>query len=135
MLNWILDTSLKNRMLVLLAAVALLLGGSAVVRTMDVDVFPDLTAPTVAVLTEAHGMEAMDVEQLITFQVETGLNGSPHVRRIRSSSAAGISIVWVELTSIVHDKSWARSCRPSKRNCPSGSATRRWRPFRPSWAR
>ena len=96
MLNWILDTSLKNRMLVLLAAVALLLGGSAVVRTMDVDVFPDLTAPTVAVLTEAHGMEAMDVEQLITFQVETGLNGSPHVRRIRSSSAAGISIVWVE---------------------------------------
>ncbi|MDG2425187.1 MAG: efflux RND transporter permease subunit [Flavobacteriales bacterium] len=96
MLNRILNTSLNNRLLVLLASAALLFGGGVLVRTMDVDVFPDLTAPTVAVLTEAHGMEALDVEQLITFQVETGLNGSPHVRRIRSSSAAGISIVWVE---------------------------------------
>lgn len=96
MLNRILNTSLNNRLLVLLASAALLFGGGVLVRTMDVDVFPDLTAPTVAVLTEAHGMEAVDVEQLITFQVETGLNGSPHVRRIRSSSAAGISIVWVE---------------------------------------
>ncbi|PCH98406.1 MAG: CusA/CzcA family heavy metal efflux RND transporter [Bacteroidetes bacterium] len=96
MLNKIIDISLKNRLLVLLAAVGLMAGGAAVVNKMDVDVFPDLTAPTVTVLTEAHGMEAEEVERLVTFQVETGLNGSPNVRRIRSSSAAGISIVWVE---------------------------------------
>ena len=96
MLNRIIDISLKNRLLVLLAAAGLMAGGVAVVKTMDVDVFPDLTAPTVTVLTEAHGMEAEEVERLVTFQVETGLNGSPNVRRIRSSSAAGISIVWIE---------------------------------------
>lgn len=96
MLNRIIDVSLKNRLLVLLAAVSLMVGGVVVVNTMDVDVFPDLTAPTVTVLTEAHGMEAEEVERLVTFQIETGLNGSPSVRRIRSSSAAGISIVWVE---------------------------------------
>lgn len=96
MLNSIIHTSLHNRLLVLLAAVAIMVGGLAVVNSMDVDVFPDLTAPTVTVLTEAHGMEAEEVERLVTFQVETGLNGSPNVRRIRSSSAAGISIVWVE---------------------------------------
>ncbi len=96
MLNRIISASLRNRLLILLGAVALITGGLAAVRTMDVDVFPDLTAPTVTVLTEAHGMEAGEVERLVTFQVETALNGSPGVRRIRSSSATGISIVWVE---------------------------------------
>ncbi|MTI33028.1 efflux RND transporter permease subunit [Xanthovirga aplysinae] len=96
MLNKILSISLQNRLLVLLGAVILSISGLYVARTMNVDVFPDLTAPTVTILTEAHGMESEEVEKLVTYQLETTLNGSPNVRRIRSSSAAGISIVWVE---------------------------------------
>ncbi len=96
MLTWILNTSLNNRLLVLIAALTLLLVGGISIGSMEIDVFPDLTAPTVTVITEAHGMEAEEVERLVTFQIETGLNGSPNVRRIRSSSQAGISKVWVE---------------------------------------
>lgn len=96
MLNRILSFSLQNRFLVLLAAVLLSVAGLFLARTMNVDVFPDLTAPTVTILTEAHGMESEEVEKLVTYQLETALNGSPNVRRIRSTSAAGISIVWVE---------------------------------------
>lgn len=96
MLNKILTISLQNRLLILLSAVALSVLGIYFARTMNVDVFPDLTAPTVTILTEAHGMESEEVEKLVTYQLETALNGSPNVRRIRSSSAAGISIVWVE---------------------------------------
>lgn len=96
MLNKILEISLNNRFLVLITVLILSISGVYVIKTMEVDVFPDLTAPTVTILTESHGMEAEEVERLVTFQIETGLNGSPNVRRIRSSSAAGISIVWVE---------------------------------------
>ncbi len=96
MLKFILDISLKNRLLVLICTVILMCSGLYVIRSMDIDVFPDLTAPTVTIITEAHGMEAEEVERLVTYKVETGLNGSPNVRRIRSSSQAGISTVWVE---------------------------------------
>lgn len=96
MLNKILSISLHNRMLILSGAMVLCVAGIYFARTMNVDVFPDLTAPTVTILTEAHGMESEEVEKLVTYQLETALNGSPDVRRIRSSSAAGISIVWVE---------------------------------------
>jgi CzcA family heavy metal efflux pump len=96
MLNKILSISLQNRLMVLLGAVLLSVTGFYVARNMNVDVFPDLTAPTVTILTEAHGMESEEVEKLISYQLETAMNGSPNVRRIRSSSAAGISIVWVE---------------------------------------
>ena len=82
--------------MILLGAVILSLTGIYIARTTNVDVFPDLTAPTVTILTEAHGMESEEVERLVTYQLETAMNGSPNVRRIRSSSAAGISIVWVE---------------------------------------
>lgn len=96
MLNKILSISLQNRLMVLLAAAVLSIAGLYIAKNMNVDVFPDLTAPTVTILTEAHGMESEEVEKLVTYQLETAMNGSPNVRRIRSSSAAGISIVWVE---------------------------------------
>ena len=83
-------------MMVLMGALLLSLTGLYIAKNMNVDVFPDLTAPTVTILTEAHGMESEEVEKLVTYQLETAMNGSPSVRRIRSSSAAGISIVWVE---------------------------------------
>lgn len=96
MLNKIVNFSLKNRLIVILASCLLLIYGSYIAVNMEVDVFPDLTAPTVVVLTEAHGMAPEEVEQLVTFKVETAVNGSTSVRRVRSSSSAGISIVWVE---------------------------------------
>ena len=96
MLNKIIQSSLNNRLLVLFMAFILLLGGSYVATQMEVDVFPDLTAPSVVVLTEAHGMATEEVERLVTFPIETAVNGATHVRRVRSSSATGISIVWVD---------------------------------------
>ncbi|OSY89299.1 multidrug transporter AcrB [Tenacibaculum holothuriorum] len=96
MLNKILSLSLQNRLMVLLAAAFLSIAGVYLAKRMNIDVFPDLTAPTVTILTEAHGMESEEVEKLVSYQLETAMNGSPNVRRIRSSSAAGISIVWVE---------------------------------------
>ena len=96
MLNKIIKFSLHNRFFVVIASVLLLIFGSVVASRMEVDVFPDLTAPTVVVITEAHGMAPEEVEKLVTFPIETSVNGATNVRRVRSSSSAGISIVWVE---------------------------------------
>jgi len=96
MLNRIIDYSLKNRLLILFLSTMLLAGGLIILRQMEIDVFPDLTAPTVVVLTEAHGMAAEEVEMLVTFPIESSLNGATDVRRVRSSSSYGNSIVWVE---------------------------------------
>lgn len=96
MLNKIIYFSLHNRLLILVAAVLLTLGGIYVTRQTEVDVFPDLNAPTVVVMTEAGGMAAEEVEQLVTFPIETAVNGATHVRRVRSSSTTGFSVVWVE---------------------------------------
>lgn len=96
MLNKIIHYSLHNRLVVLVCAVLLLIGGTYTAYHTDVDVFPDLTAPTVVVMTEANGMAPEEVERLVTFSVETAVNGATHVRRVRSSSTTGFSVVWVE---------------------------------------
>ncbi len=96
MLNKIIQYSLHNRLLVMIAAVALLVWGSITAHNMEVDVFPDLNAPTVVVMTEAQGMAPEEVERLVTFPVETAVNGAIDVRRVRSSSTTGFSVVWVE---------------------------------------
>ena len=96
MLNKIIHFSLQNRILVLVASVLLLIGGTYTAMHTEVDVFPDLNAPTVVIMTEANGMAAEEVEQLVTFPVETSVNGATGVRRVRSSSTNGFSVVWVE---------------------------------------
>lgn len=96
MLNKIIRYSLENRILVLVGAVLLVLAGLYSTSKTEVDVFPDLNAPTVVIMTEAGGMATEEVEQLVTFPIETAVNGSTGVRRVRSQSTNGFSVVWVE---------------------------------------
>lgn len=96
MLSKIIQYSLDNRLLILFLAVAILLLGGYISQKVEVDVFPDLTAPTVAVLTDAHGVATEEVERMVTFPIESALNGATDIRRVRSSSSAGLSIVWAE---------------------------------------
>ena len=96
MLNRIIKFSLDNRLFILVAAILLMIGGIWTMNRTEVDVFPDLNAPTVVIMTEAGGMAAEEVEQLVTFPIETAVNGATGVRRVRSSSTTGFSVVWVE---------------------------------------
>lgn len=96
MLNKIINYSLHNRLIILACAVILMIAGIYTAFHTDVDVFPDLNAPTVVIMTEANGMAPEEVERLVTFPVETAVNGAMNVRRVRSSSTTGFSVVWVE---------------------------------------
>jgi CzcA family heavy metal efflux pump len=96
MIDAVIRWSLDNRLFVLVGAAALLAWGVMQARDMPVDVFPDLTAPTVSVIAEAHGMAPEEVERLITFPVESALNGAGGVRRVRSATSVGVAVVWVE---------------------------------------
>ncbi|MFG0320641.1 MAG: efflux RND transporter permease subunit [Planctomycetota bacterium JB042] len=96
MLNSLIRTALRNRLGVIVASLVVLVVGTEAARRLPIDVFPDLTAPTVTVLVEGHGMAPEEMETLVTFPVETALNGATGVRRIRSATAYGLAIVWAE---------------------------------------
>jgi len=95
-LNNIIKFSLNNKYFILLCSLVLVVVGTRTASNMDVDVFPDLTAPTVVVMTDAHGMASEEVERLVTFPIETSVNGATDVRRVRSASSQGFSFIWVE---------------------------------------
>jgi CzcA family heavy metal efflux pump len=96
MLNNIIKFSLNNKYLIILGSIVLVVFGLRTAMNMDVDVFPDLTAPTVVVMTDAHGMASEEVERLVSFPIETAVNGATGIRRVRSASSQGFSFVWVE---------------------------------------
>jgi CzcA family heavy metal efflux pump len=96
MIDNIIKFSLNNKIIILVASAVLLIYGTRTATEMEIDVFPDLTAPTVVVMTDAHGMAPEEVERLVTYPIETSVNGANGVRRVRSASSQGFSFVWID---------------------------------------
>lgn len=96
MLNRIVSFALRNRVTVLMITGLLLIWGCVTLIKSEIDIFPDLSAPTVVIMTESGGLAPEEVEMTVTYPIETAMNGAPGVRRVRSSSSAGFSVVWVE---------------------------------------
>ena len=129
MFNWIVTHSLHNRLFVLAFAVIVLLYGGLTAQQMPVDVFPDLNKPTVTIMSEAGGMAPEEVEQLVSFPLETALNGMPGVTRVRSVSGIGLSIVYAEFawgSDIYRNRQLiAERLAEVREQLPEGSS-RRW---------
>lgn len=126
MLNRIIKLSLSNRLVVLILSAMILIAGCIVLTRSEIDIFPDLNAPTVTIMTEAPGMASEEVEKLVTFPVETAVNGASGVRRVRSASSTGFSTVWVEFDwdtdPLVARQTVAEKIAPLGSELPAGAA-------------
>ena len=90
------EISLKNRLLTLAGMVAVVIIGFRMIQSAPIDVYPDINPPRITILTEAHGWSPEEMETLVTLPIESSMNGAPYVTRVRSSSAIGLSLVFVE---------------------------------------
>jgi HME family heavy-metal exporter len=138
MFKWLLENSLTNRLLVLIAAAVLMAYGAFTLSRTPVDVFPDLNKPTVTLMTEAGGMAAEEVEQLITFPLETTMNGLPGVESVRSTSSAGLSFIYVTFdwsTEIFRARQMVSERLSSMEEGLPRASRRAWGRSAPSWAR
>ena len=139
MIDALIRWSLAHRAIVVALAAAFLAWGGWTATRIPLDVLPDLTAPTVTILAEAPGMDPLEIESLVTFPIESALNGAAGVRRVRSATAVGVAVVWVEF-DWGQDINRARQTVTEKLTLVSGtlppaSNRRSWRPCRRSWAK